>query len=119
MNIYYAHCQTIYGTEQEKRDVAVLKQLGGYVINPSDEEHQTRMQTYENAMEYFMDLVKTCDILAFRGISPDGSLPAGVAKEVKTADQHQMPVIELPTFAGRRFMTVDQTRTYLCESGQR
>jgi hypothetical protein len=39
VNCYYAHCQSIYGTPQEDRDVALLEAAGFEVVNPRDLRH--------------------------------------------------------------------------------
>ena len=39
MKIYYAHCQSIYRTKQEQRDLDALYALAKTVVNPSDIEH--------------------------------------------------------------------------------
>jgi len=119
--IYYAHCQAIYNTPQEKRDVDLLEELGFEVINPNAPEHIGAVQKMKsrephiNVMEYFYSLVKQCDALAFRAL-PDGSIPAGVGGELNNLS---IPVIELPSGISRRVLTVDQTREYLKEIGQR
>ena len=142
MKVYYAHSQAIYGTAQEIRDVNVLKQLGFEVVNPSDQEHQTMAEKIlveaekarakaaksqqpfmagkgsEKVMEYFTSLVEGTDAVAFRAL-PDGAIPAGVAKEIEWASQAGKPVIELPSGVSRRVITVEQTREYLKEIGQR
>ena len=125
MRIYYAHCQAIYGTKQDQRDVETLKALGFEVVNPSDEQHVQMARNMkcagvpsERVMEYFTGLVDSCDAVAFRAL-PDGAIPAGVAKEVERAVSEGKPVIELPSCILRRVLTVEQTREYLKEIGQR
>lgn len=48
MKIYYAHCQAIYGTVQEKRDIELLQRLGFEVVNPSDSIHKENIKNLEN-----------------------------------------------------------------------
>lgn len=55
------------------------------------------------------------DAVAFRGL-PGCAVPAGVWGEIQEA---ALPTIELPTFALRKVLTVDETRAYLSEIGQR
>jgi hypothetical protein len=57
-------------------------------------------------------------VLAFRAL-PDGTIPSGVAQEIKWAGEAGIPVIELPSAVNRRTLTLDQTREYLKEIGQR
>jgi len=125
MRIYYAHCQSLYGTPQEKRDIHMLMQMGFSVISPSAPEHANRARRLkehhgsEAVMEYFTLLVKQdADALAFRAL-PDGSIGAGVAKEIVTAVRFDKPVFELPSCIKRRTLSVEQTREYLHEVGQR
>lgn len=109
MKVYYAHCMTIYNT-QEQRDVLMLQRLGFEVVNPNGKVW---------GMDHFLDIVENeVDAVAFRAL-PDGSIPAGVAQEVERARACDKPVFELPTGVLRRTLTVEQTREVLKESGQR
>jgi hypothetical protein len=107
---YYAHCMTIYGSEQEKRDIALISSLGMQVLDPST-NGSTEMQVYIN-------LVRSCDMLAFRA-NPDGAISSGVMQEIETALLYDIPVFELPGNLLRRGLTFEQTAEYLRESGQR
>lgn len=147
MRIYYAHCMAIYNTPQETRDVDLLESLFefGVVINPNTPEikaecNQIRVDynyldirsvdvpgcpggcyaTASDAVMYriFKPLVQDCNLLAFRGL-PDGTIPSGVAQEIAWARQELIPVIELPSAITRRTLTLDATREYLKEIGQR
>jgi hypothetical protein len=116
MKIYYAHCVAIYDTPQETRDVETLRKLGFEVINPNSPECS---QGYQMAgMEYFRNFTAPCDGMAFRAL-PDGSLPAGVAYEIKLFQERGLPVMELPSGLLRRTRSVEETREYLREVGQR
>lgn len=116
--IYYAHCRALYGTQQENRDILLLESLGFDVLNPNNKVHQDSCKAFIDVMEYFLQLVATCDAVAFRAL-PNGKIPAGVLKEVKFAYEKNKPVMELPVNIGLREMTVEQTRAYLTEVGQR
>ncbi len=127
MRIYYAHCQAIYNTPQEQRDIDMLTRLGFEVLDPSASHHirQARasrplgVPIKDKIMHYFCGLVSECEALAFRALS-NGDIPAGVWKEVEHArDVLGIPVIELPGIAQRRVLDVQQTRIYLEEVGQR
>jgi hypothetical protein len=119
MNIYYAHCMDIYDTPQELRDIKLLESLGFTVINPNQPEHQESCQDSSPVMDYFFQLTRRCDALAFRAIAGSSRIPAGVANEIEAAYQYGLPVIELPnTVVGRR-MSVEVTRYYLKECGCR
>ena len=115
--IYYAHCVQLYGSEQEKRDISTLTNMGFNVLNPNHPDHAAQFEKYK--MEYFTDqLIPTCDALAFRSL-PSGELTAGVAVEVQAALDNDLSVIELPSLALRKFLDVDRTRSYLHECGER
>lgn len=124
MKVYYAHCQAIYGKPIEQRDIALLESLGFEVVNPGLPEHGTACKAFaaENLgftkMDYFIKLVRGCDALAFRALY-DGSIPIGVVKEIECAKHDRKPVIELPSGMQLRALTLEQTREYLGEIGQR
>jgi len=108
--VYYAHCASIYNTPQEKRDIELLQGLGFDVVNPNDPKHQKA-----SSMGYFIKLALSCEILAFRGL-PDGRIPAGIATEIFQFDGY---IIELPSGLFHRKISVEETREYLMEVGQR
>ena len=121
MKVYYAHSKALYGTAQEKRDVATLKTLGFSVVNPNTKARQKASKNYSSVspgrgpMDYFMDIAQDCDVLAFRAL-PDGRIPCGVAEEI---ENFAGPVIELPSSVKYRFMSLEHTLEYLQEIGQR
>ena len=125
--VYYAHCQSIYDTPQERRDISTLENLGLEVENPASSIRgiavttmRAQGATSEQVMRYFYEMVEACHVFAFRAL-PDGSIPAGVAGELAHyLDVNTVPVvIELPSGTSRRALTVEQTREYLLEVGQR
>jgi len=125
MKIYYAHCQSLFGTPQEKRDIELLTSLGFDVVNPGDASYKDKVIemkasgfTSGEIITYFGHEVERCDVLAFRAL-PDGAIPAGVAMEIKYAQTRGYPVIELPSSVQRRTISIDLTWEYLRESGQR
>lgn len=135
MKVYYAHCLAIYNTPQEARDIALLERLGFEVYNPNNPEVADAMKRLKtkparewkwgtvDVMDYFRPLVARCDALAFRAL-PDGSIPSGVAKEIGFARDTLvggtgLPVFELPAAVTRRALSVEATREYLAEIGQR
>ena len=72
-----------------------------------------------NSMDYFLDVVKTCDLLAFSAVDGD-KLTSGVVKEVLYALSTKMPVIEIHTIDSlnpKRFMSLEKTREYLKRNG--
>ena len=115
MLIYYAHCIAIYNTAQERRDLAALTMFGN-VINPNSKECSDRYKA--QGMAYFQQFSATCDAVAFRAL-PDGSIPSGVATEVQWFKDAGKTVLELPSQFLRRVLTVEQTREYLREIGNR
>jgi hypothetical protein len=122
MKVYYAHCIAIYNTPQEERDVHTLLGLGLDVVNPNtpavDVEVKRLKSLGENYMSFFKDIVHCCEVFAFRAL-PDGSIPAGVAKELAWAVEADKLIIELPAAILRRVITLEATREYLHEVGQR
>lgn len=116
MKVYHARSISIYGTPQDERDRALLGALGFDVVDPNQPSHQEGYA--REGMNHFTRTVTECSALAFRA-HPDGSIPAGVAKEIATAQDWNIPVIELPHGIQRRALTVEQTREYLCEVGHR
>lgn len=114
---YYAHAMSLYNTPQEARDIKLLEAMGYEVLNPNTPEHNDGCNKRTNPMDYFIELVAlSCDVLAFRAM-PDGSITQGVAIEIRAAAPK--PVFELPSGVKRRTLTLDQTRDYLAELGQR
>lgn len=144
MKVYYAHCIALYHTPQELRDLKTLEYCGFEVINPAGPEIEAQVQEVKRAFANptrrslekrfhgladdgaaVMELVfkplltpASIDLLVFRSL-PDGRIPAGVAKEIAWADANGIPILELPSNRSSRLMTVDQTREYLKEVGQR
>jgi hypothetical protein len=116
MKVYYAHCMAIYDTIQEERDIALLKKMGFEVDNPNTEHHAEGWLTH--GMDYATTIVGNNDILAFRAL-PDGAIPAGIYKEIEIAHGLDIPVFELPSGIIRRELSLDATREYLKELGQR
>lgn len=125
-HVYYAHCMSIYDTEQETRDIALLAQLGFNVKNPNTEAI-TREVRKRNVLgtpkrqameEVFRPMVEDADVFAFRAL-PDGAISSGVYREWKWAVEAGKPIIELPASVERRALSLTLTREYLREVGQR
>lgn len=118
MKVYYAHPLNIYNTPQEQRDLDTLATLFGAenILNPNTRELDTLYKRNYD-MNMFFDLVRACDVLAFRP-TPFGKITAGVAAEIQVAKESGKLIIELPNFIGRN-MSVEMTREYLSEVGQR
>ena len=124
IKIYYAHCQAIYDTRQEDRDIALLEQLGFEVVNPNTEEILEGLAKFKkanpdrNSMNYFYEILEECGALAFRS-TPNGMIPCGIFSEIEFIQSLALPVIELPSMINAREMDIKQTRDYLHEIGQR
>lgn len=119
MKAYYGRCMAIYGTLQERRDIEFIKKMGYTVVEfPDQVELNERKKKGENVMEAFKPLVLSSDTLFFRSL-PDLKIPAGVGKEVAWAKEAGIPVLELPTRTAYRTISVEATREYLREVGQR
>lgn len=113
---YYAHCKALYGTKQELRDIALLEDLGFRVVNPSDKQWDARWKEHEMAAKDIF--AAECDCIVFRGL-PGGKIPQGVFKEIAAFRKIGKPVLELPSSILEREQTLEQTREYLAEVGQR
>jgi hypothetical protein len=124
MKAYYAHCVALYDTPQEHRDRLLLGRLGYTIYDPDSPEVDAEIARLKAAnptgdyMEFFRGLVTACDVFAFRAL-PDGRIPAGVAKELGFAVAAGMPIFELPSGVLARSISVEETREYLHEVGQR
>lgn len=115
MKLYYAHCMSIYDTPQEDRDIEMLQYMGFGVFNPNSPRGR---EGFENAgMDYFYTVInRECDGLAFRSL-PYGRISAGVASEIMWNGNR--PLIELPSGIYGRGISINETREYLAEVGQR
>lgn len=88
MKLYFAHPVTDYGTARQTQAIAGLvahfADLGRplQVENPDQPHHQAGYQA--EGMAYFKRVVETCQALAFMRF-PDGSIGAGVGKEIHWA----------------------------------
>jgi hypothetical protein len=118
MKIYYAHCINTYGTKQEQRDMDIIGELfpNCEIYNPSNDS--LAEEGYKSSgMLYFLNIVKSCNLLVFRGL-PNKKIPSGVFKEIKTANESNIPVLEIPCYTERE-MSIEDTRNYLREVGYR
>lgn len=115
---YYARPISVDGTKQEERDRALIYAMG-FVPSPSPEEKIIILEKYKTeGMEAFKPAVQSSNALFFRAF-PDGSIGAGVAKEIAWAQAAGIPVVEIPRQIERRTLSVDDTRAMLAELGQR
>jgi len=118
MKAYYARPISIDGTKQEIRD-KILIEMMGFEPYPVGSDKVQALKEYKNiGMDAFKPFVQVCEALFFRAF-PDGSIGAGVAKEIAWAQEKDIPVVEIPRQISRRTLTVDETRDMLAELGQR
>jgi hypothetical protein len=117
-NAYYARPISIDGTKQEARDKALIESLGFSPYPVGEDKAEALRQYKEHGMEAFKPYVLDSAVLIFRAF-PDGSIGAGVAKEIAWAQEAGIPVIEIPRQIARRTLSVDETRDMLAELGQR
>ncbi len=107
MKVYYAHPIGLYGTLMEAKDLAYLKCMGFDVINPATLEYNGDMQKY-------IDIVKTCGAVFFRSFNDD-KIGSGVALELETAREMNLPIFEIPYRyrLSARYLTRNETRARL------
>ena len=113
---YYARPMNIYHTPQEERDKMEIGK-GGFIPIEIDKPAIQRVAV-ESGMDVFRAMVLSADALFFRGFA-DGSIGAGVGKEIEWAREAGLPVFELPSQTDRRVLSVEDTRAMLAELGQR
>ena len=113
---YYARPLSLYGTPQEGRDKETMRLLGYEPIKINKPKLQAAAK--KHGMEVFREVVKEAKALFFRAFI-DGSIGAGIAKEIAWACEAGLPIIELPGNIGRRTLSVEDTRALLHELGQR
>ena len=115
---YYARPISIDGTPQAERDFALIRAMG-FEPWPVDEEKARALVAYRKVgMVAFSPYVESSAVLFFRAF-PDGSIGAGVAKEIEWAVAAGVPVVEIPRQIARRTLSVDDTKAMLAELGQR
>lgn len=119
MKIYFAHPINTFGTIVEQYVEQMIMSLypESDIINPALDEHQEGYR--QHGMEYFEPIVKACHrvvVLPF----PDGSIGAGMAKEIQWALDSNIRCIyikfdieEIFSLIGYDVMSVEQTRSKL------
>lgn len=123
MKIYFAHPVTDYGGPRQAAAIVMLERSGYVVENPDQPNHQAGYKL--GGMDYFMRIVEGCDALAYLRF-PDGSIGAGVGKEILAAQLAGIPVYDIgygeltPDDDPAPVLSVDETRALLAElrSGQ-
>jgi hypothetical protein len=113
---YYSHAKVVAHTPQEKSDIETLESAGFKVDNPYHPKYSEWWET--EGIEFGKALVQSNDVFVFRAL-PDGSIPAGVAKELGWAEEAGKPIIELPyALSQRKTRTVAETVEYYKEVGK-
>jgi len=110
-----------YGSTIEAEDVKLLEKLGFEVLNPSDKKYQDEFKEYlknnsDDVMGYFSSLVKSCQLVAFRSL-PSGQILSGIGKELETALENKISIIELPCSIESRTLPYKETKRFLIELG--
>ncbi len=117
LKVYYARPISLYNTKQEERDLQILNSVCDWVVvNPNKEELQEKYKS--EGMDVFLAAVQDCDGLVFRSFQ-DGTISAGVKKEIDKASFLGKFVFELPTITSGRVLSVEDTREYLKLLGAR
>lgn len=116
MKAYYARPINLYNSEQDKRDIKLIQDLGFELVNPNKEELQERYK--QEGMDVFLQSVSECVVIFYRSF-PDLKISAGVKKEIDKAIESGLYVLELPTITEQRILSVDNTRSYLKYLGYR
>ncbi len=118
MKAYYARPISVDGTPQARRDKKLITAMG-FEPYPVGKDKKEALKTYRKIGMYaFKAYVGQSKILVFRAF-PDGSIGAGVAQEIKWANDFGIPVVEFPRQLERRTLSVIETREMLTELGQR
>lgn len=113
---YYAHPITDYDEQIEYQDMTQLLRMGFDVVNPN--QRCIELEYKEKGMSVFLGMIDNCEAVAFRGFR-DGTIPAGVAKEVEHGITHNKLIFELGSFSTTRVLSVERTRAKLKELGRK
>ena len=112
--VYYAHSMLFYNSQRELDDIKLLEDMGFEVVNPNSPGNEEKYLE-KRAFGFFLDMVRDCEILAFRGYF--NKITHGTGTEVKYALEHKMPVIELPYLTEDRFLSKEDTNNYFRPRG--
>ena len=122
---YYAHCMADYDTPREEEDIKTIKEMGFKVENPNCKKHKSVVAEMKRngakgyqIMEYFISVASKCDVIIFRAL-PDGSISAGVHKEIMSFVDAKRPVAELPTMQTRKAMSIRDTCIHINSTKRR
>jgi hypothetical protein len=103
--VYFAHPQPLYGTDQEKADIAAIERSlhGARVVNPGD-----LGDIKIRDMGFYLDMVQECDALVF--VRLNGKILGGVGLEVEFAFNSGKEVYELD---GGKLVRINAVPEYL------
>ena len=113
--IYFARPTALYDSPSDIRGYAVLLSAGYQIVDPNSPLHQLGYRA--SGMSWFLSLIEDeADALAYMTY-PDGSIGAGVAREILEAHLHGLPVYRivdrellLETEMPQRILSIAQTR---------
>lgn len=91
--LYFAHAMPDYGTVKERDDLKVLRDKLPHFILVNPRDFQRECEKAADRMQFFLDLVRTCDGVAYSRFH--GQVTAGVGKEIRLALQLRKPVYEV------------------------
>ncbi|RLD67280.1 MAG: hypothetical protein DRI84_02900 [Bacteroidetes bacterium] len=119
LKVYYAHPISLYGTPQEERDLKLLEYLHpkAIIYNPATDKGVEEGYK-EKGMRYFYEIINHCDFLYFRAF-PDLKIGAGVWGEIQHGVKESCIVLELPILLESRMLSINDTREYLKQCGNR
>ena len=103
--VYFAHAQPVYGTDEEKANLASIARWfkDHAIVNPAEvKEYHIR------DMNFYLGVVEKCDALVFTKFK--GFVMGGVGKEVERALELGKKVYEL---SGVGFTRIESTPRYL------
>lgn len=91
MRVFYSHPMKLYGTDAERREMALIERrfAGCEIVDPSAQQPDEPGRE----MEFYLGLVDTCDCLVFSRLF--GFISEGVKPEVEHALSKGKPVYEI------------------------
>jgi hypothetical protein len=130
MRIYLAHPVSDYGSVRQAQAIKALEEVSAdlgrplTLVNPDSPIHQAGYAA--EGMRYFKGIVESCDGLAFMRF-PDGSIGAGVGREIRWALVGNLRIYEVfkgAVYTGIESMptpiiTIEETREMLARLSER
>ena len=104
MKVYYAHTESLFGSETESQDQNTLGHFGMNIVDPSWPDIQVKVKMMredgmtEDEIQGFLNrYIDECDALVYRG-NKDGSVPDDVQRAIDRIVDTNKPVLQLPAF---------------------